>query len=91
LCIMAFSSLAWLYYLTGKTRFIAQLLVGINDMGANKLIYIRFYSDYLMLSHKAGKHRVSLRYDYFKVDEDDTTAIEPKSSHGEGLSATWSY
>ena len=86
-----FSSLAWLYKFTGKTRLIAQLLDGKTEMGANKLIYNRFYSHYLMLSHKAGKHRLSLRYDYFKVDDDDTTAFDPNASHGEGLTATWRY
>jgi len=86
-----FSSLAWLYKFTGKTRLIAQLLDGKTEMGANKLIYNRFYSHYLMLSNKAGKHRLSLRYDYFKVDDDDTTAFDPNASHGEGLTATWRY
>ena len=86
-----FSSLAWLYKFTGKTRLIAQLLDGKTEMGANKLIYNHFYSHYLMLSHKAGKHRLSLRYDYFKVDDDDTTAFDPNASQGEGLTATWRY
>ena len=67
-----FSSLAWLYKFTGKTRLIAQLLDGKTEMGA-------------------GKHRLSLRYDYFKVDDDDTTAFDPNASHGEGLTATWRY
>lgn len=86
-----FGSAAWLYKLTGKTRFIAQALSGKTEMGANKLIYNSFYSHYLMLSHKEGKHRVSLRYDYFKVDDDDTTAFDPNASNGEGVTATWRY
>ncbi|ASM51422.1 hypothetical protein PESP_a3642 [Pseudoalteromonas espejiana DSM 9414] len=86
-----FGSAAWLYKLTGNTRFIAQALSGKTEMGANKLIYNSFYSHYLMLSHKEGKYRLSLRYDYFKVDDDDTTAFDPNASNGEGATATWRY
>jgi len=86
-----FTSVAWLYKFNSKTRFIAQVLNGETEMGANALIDNAFYSYYLMLSHKEGKHRVSVRYDYFKVTDNDTTAFDPNASHGEGVTATWRY
>lgn len=86
-----FSSAAWLYKLSKKTRFIAQLLNGKTVMGHNSLIDNAFYSHYLMLSHKEGKNRISLRYDYFKVTDNDTTVFDPNASHGEGLTAAWRY
>ena len=86
-----FTSAAWLYKFNNKTRFIAQVLNGKTEMGANALIDNAFYSHYLMLSHKEGKHRVSVRYDYFKVTDNDTTAFDPNASNGEGLTATWRY
>ncbi|GAA59701.1 hypothetical protein P20652_1565 [Pseudoalteromonas sp. BSi20652] len=86
-----FTSVAWLYKFNKKTRFIAQALNGKTEMGDNKLIDNAFYSHYFMLSHKEGKNRVSLRYDYFEVTDNDITAFDPNSSHGEGLTASWRY
>ncbi|MBB1385199.1 hypothetical protein H5119_06500 [Pseudoalteromonas sp. SG45-5] len=86
-----FVSAAWLYKFSKKTRLIAQILNGKTAMGGNLLINNAFYSHYVMLSHKENKHRVSLRYDYFKVTDNDTTAFDPNASYGEGLTATWRY
>ncbi|WP_457934230.1 hypothetical protein LOS73_20385 [Pseudoalteromonas sp. SCSIO 43210] len=86
-----FTSAAWLYKLNKKTRLIAQVLSGKTEMGYNALIENTYYSHYLMMSHKEGKHRVSLRYDYFKVTDNDTTVFDPNGSHGEGITATWRY
>ena len=86
-----FTSAAWLYKFNKKTRFIAQVLNGKTEMGENKLIDNAFYSHYLMLSHKEGKSRVSLRYDYFEVTDNDITPYDPNTSHGEGVTATWRY
>jgi hypothetical protein len=86
-----FTSVAWLYKFNNKTRLITQMLNGKTEMGADKLIYNSFYSHFLMLSHKENKHRISIRYDYFNVEDDDTTSFDPNASHGEGLTATWRY
>ena len=86
-----FTSAAWLYKFNNKTRFITQVLSGKTEMGHSKLIDNDFYSHYLMLSHKEGKHRISLRYDYFKVTDNDTTVFDPNASNGEGVTASWRY
>ena len=86
-----FTSAAWLYKFNNKTRFITQVLSGKTEMGHSKLIDNDFYSHYLMLSHKEGKHRISLRYDYFKVTDNDTTIFDPNASNGEGVTASWRY
>ncbi|MBQ4834345.1 hypothetical protein J8L70_13915 [Pseudoalteromonas sp. MMG010] len=86
-----FSSAAWLYKFNNNTRFIAQILKGETEMGANALIDNAFYSHYLMLSHKLDKHRLSIRYDYFNVDDNDTTTFDDNASYGEGFTATWRY
>lgn len=86
-----FSSVAWLYKLNKNTRFIAQILNGKTEMGADALIDNAFYSHYLMLSHKENNYRISLRYDYFKVKDNDSTIFDLNASHGEGITATWRY
>jgi len=86
-----FTSAAWLYKFNSKTRFIAQALNGKTEMGSNALIDNGFYSHYLMLSHKENNYRISLRYDYFKVKDNDSTIFDLNASHGEGITATWRY
>lgn len=87
----SFSSAAWLYKLTSKTRVIAQLMSGKTAMGHNRGIDNRFYSHFIMLSHKMDKHRVSIRYDYFEVTDVDDWILDPNASQGEGITATWRY
>ena len=40
---------------------------------------------------KIAEHRLSIRYDYFKVTDKDDWAFDPNASHGEGITATWRY
>ncbi|MDG1750071.1 MAG: hypothetical protein P8I03_00155 [Thalassotalea sp.] len=87
----SFSSAAWLYKLTGQTRIIAQVMSGKTAMGKNRGIDNRFYSHFIMLSHKMAKHRFSLRYDYFEVTDIDGWQLDPNASQGEGITATWRY
>lgn len=86
-----FSSAAWLYKLTGKTRIIAQVMSGQTAMGKYRGVDNRFYSHFILLSHKMKKHRFSLRYDYFKVTDHDTWQFDPNASQGESITATWRY
>lgn len=86
-----FTSAAWLYKFNKKTRLITQILNGKTSMGRYWFLNNAFYSHFIMLSHKEGNNRVSLRYDYFKVDDNDNTTFDPNASHGEGLTASWRY
>ena len=87
----SFSSAAWLYKLTGRTRIIAQMMFGQTAMGKYRGVDNRFYSHFILLSHKMSKHRFSLRYDYFKVTDRDTWEFDPNASEGKGITATWRY
>ncbi len=86
-----FSSAAWLYKFTAKTRLITQAMSGSTAMGKNRGVDNRFYSHFFLLSHKIAEHRLSIRYDYFKVTDKDDWAFDPNASHGEGITATWRY
>jgi len=86
-----FSSAAWLYKFTSKTRLITQLMSGRTAMGAKRGVDNRFYSHFVLLSHKLAQHRLSIRYDYFEVTDKDDWAFDPNASHGESITATWRY
>jgi hypothetical protein len=60
-------------------------------MGAKRGVDNRFYSHFILLSHKLALHRLSIRYDYFEVTDKDDWAFDPNASHGEGITATWRY
>lgn len=86
-----FSSAAWLYKFTSKTRLITQVMSGSTAMGAKRGVDNRFYSHFVLLSHKLAQHRLSIRYDYFEVTDKDDWVFDPNSSHGESVTATWRY
>ena len=63
---------------------------GSSEMGS-RYVFIDFDAWYVMLSHREGQHRVSLRYDRFKVREDDVFPWDPNNSDGNGLTLAWRY
>ena len=85
-----FHSLAFQHKFNPKTRVISQWLSGSSNMG-DRFVYINFDAWYLMLSHREGKHRISARYDHFKVREDDIIPVDQNNSDGEGLTFAWRY
>jgi len=86
-----FASAAWLYKFNAKTRLITQVMSGSTAMGDTRGVDNRFYSHFVLLSHKMASHRLSIRYDYFEVTDKDDWAFDPNASHGEGVTATWRY
>ena len=86
-----FASAAWLYKFSGKTRLITQALSGRTAMGETRGVDNRFYSHYVLLSHKMAQYRLSIRYDYFRVTDKDDWAFDPNASQGEGITATLRY
>lgn len=86
-----FLSAAWLYKFNAKTRLITQVMSGSTAMGLSRGVDNRFYSHFVLLSHKITNHRLSIRYDYFKVTDHDDWHFDPNASHGEGITATWRY
>lgn len=85
-----FTSIALRHNLTANTRLLAQWMGGSSEMGP-ELVGIDFDSYYVMLSHRRGKHRVSARYDNWRVQEDDLLPEDPNASDGEGVTLAWRY
>ena len=56
-----------------------------------RFVYVDFDAWYLMFSHKYNKHRLSLRFDKFNVDEDDVFPWDPNNSDGHALTLAWRY
>ncbi|GAC10406.1 hypothetical protein [Paraglaciecola chathamensis] len=85
-----FHSVAFSHDVTPSTRFISQWLSGSSHMG-QRFVYIDFDAWYMMISHKRGAHRLSVRYDDFKVKEDDIIPEDMNNSSGQGLTIAWRY
>lgn len=85
-----FHSFAAQHKITADTRIVSQLMTGSTAMG-DRFVYADFDAFYLMLSHKIDKHRVSFRFDRFRVQEDDIIPIDINSSDGFGFTLAWRY
>lgn len=85
-----FHSLAAQHKFTANTRIVSQFMTGSTAMG-ERFVYADFDAFYLMLSHKMNKHRFSLRYDRFMVQEDDLMPIDINDSDGFGFTVAWRY
>lgn len=85
-----FHSLALQHKFDGNTRILGQWLSGSSAMGTRS-VYIDFDAWYVMLSHKYKAHRISLRFDKFKVREDDIFSWDPNNSDGQGVTLAWRY
>ena len=85
-----FHSLALQHKFDGNTRVLGQWLSGSSVMG-ERFVYIDFDAWYVMLSHKHKAHRISLRFDKFKVREDDIFPWDPNNSDGHGVTMAWRY
>lgn len=86
-----FHSLAIQHKFTQSTRILSQWMSGSTTMGANRAVYVNFDAWYLMLSHQMKQHRVSLRFDSFKVREDDIMPQDQNNSDGNGVTLAWRY
>ena len=85
-----FHSLAVQHKFDGNTRILGQWITGSSVMG-NRFVFIDFDAWYVMLSHKHKAHRISLRFDKFKVAEDDIFPWDPNNSDGQGYTLAWRY
>jgi hypothetical protein len=85
-----FHSLALQHKFNGNTRVLGQWLSGSSVMGG-RFVYIDFDAWYVMLSHRHKAHRISLRFDKFKVREDDIFPWDPNNSDGHGVTFAWRY
>jgi hypothetical protein len=85
-----FHSLALQHKFDGNTRVLGQWMSGSSIMG-KRYVYINFDVWYVMLSHRHKAHRISLRFDQFKVREDDVFPWDPNNSDGHGYTVAWRY
>lgn len=85
-----YHSVALQHRLTRNTRIITQLMTGSTEMG-DKFVFADFDAFYLMLSHRSGRHRLSIRYDRFIVQEDDIFVWDYNDSDGAGLTLNWRF
>lgn len=87
----AFHSFSAQHKFNHKTRLIGQFMYGNTEMGLN-FVNADFSAWFLMLSHRHGKHRLSARYDKFKVrDAGDIFPEDLNDSDGHGVTAAWRY
>lgn len=86
-----FVSTAWLYKFSPATRLIVQAMYGSTAMGRNRGVNNDYLAWFALLSHKVGKHRISLRYDDYTVKDKDHWAFDPNDSDGQSVALAWRY
>lgn len=85
-----FHSLAVQHKIDKTSRIISQFLVGNTVMG-DQFVSADFESWYVMYSKAWQKHRFSLRYDRFIVDEYDAIPQDRNDSDGAAFTTAWRY
>ena len=83
-----FSSLSMRHDLNPATRLLAQWIQGSSEMGPD-LVEIDFDSYYILVSHRRGASRFSVRYDRWNVSETDSFAPDPNDSDGDAVTLAW--
>lgn len=85
-----FHSIALQHQLSPKWRFMMQLMDGDTLMGDNQ-VQADYLAWYAAISHFAGEHRFTARYDHHKVYENDLLPEDPNNSNGKGLTLNWQW
>ena len=71
---------------------LGQFLDGWSAMGPEEAVDAYYRSWYLLASAARGPHRFSVRYDGFRVrDEDRFRAVDPNDEEGDAWTAAWSF
>ncbi|NVK54184.1 MAG: hypothetical protein HWE26_01105 [Alteromonadaceae bacterium] len=87
-----FSSVALQHKFTSQFRVLAQWLSGSTYMGRVRAgVFADFSAWYVMASYKVDQHRLSVRFDQFKVNEKDLLPEDPNDSHGYSVTFAWRY
>jgi len=85
-----FHSLALKHKISPTVELLSQAMVGSTDMGP-RVVYVDFYSAYLMLSYKHENHRFSVRLEASAADEDDMLPIDQNNSDTSAITLAWRY
>ncbi|TQV72370.1 hypothetical protein FLL45_19345 [Aliikangiella marina] len=92
-----FVSIAWQYRFNKHTRILTQYMngetvMGWSETGDDYVVQAPFNAFYLLASHKQGEHRFSIRYDKFKVEDEDAYPLsDPNNSDGDAWTINWRY
>ena len=71
---------------------LGQFLDGWSVMGHEESVDLHYRTWYLLASATRGHHRFSVRYDEFRVrDEDRFRAADPNDEEGDAWTAAWSF
>ncbi|MCF2948536.1 hypothetical protein L0668_10495 [Paraglaciecola aquimarina] len=85
-----FHSIAFQHKFSQSTRIISQWLSGSTTMG-ERVVDVDFNAWYLLFSHKVVQHRLSIRFDQFKVKEQDLVVWDANNSDGYAYTFAWRY
>jgi hypothetical protein len=85
-----FQSISYIQEFSRNWRVLIHLLDGSTEMG-RRAVFGDFYSGFAMLSYQPNKHRLSLRLERFKVDENDTKPQDPNDNDGKAMTIAWRY
>lgn len=88
-----FSSAGYETTLPGDIELLSQFMIGNTSMGTRPLLGSKvdndYWSTYLLLSKRFGKHRLSIRYDHFEVEDDDLTPDDLNQENGNAYTAAY--
>lgn len=88
-----FSSVGYETDLPGGVELLSQFMIGNTSMGTRPLLGSKvdndYWSTYVLLSKRFGKHRLSIRYDHFEVEDDDTTPDDLNQENGNAFTAAY--
>ena len=77
--------------LPARVELLGQFLDGWSAMGPEEAVDVSYRTWYVLASLALGSHRVSVRYEEFRVrDEDRYRVTDPNDEEGEAWTAAWS-
>lgn len=86
-----FHQTALRYHFSPTLVLISQYLFGTTEMGPG-LVDLKFDSGFAMLSKRFSAHRLTLRAEFFAVEDNDLLPIlDPNDEHGNRLTLAYAY
>lgn len=90
-----FSSLSLQLELPGQVGLIAQSMDGRTYAGPKfsgvHAIDNDFQGHFVLLTQRSGRHRVSMRRDWFEIDDRDLSGIDPNGDDGRGWTLSYQF
>jgi hypothetical protein len=88
-----FDHLGWHWQPTPNLDLVVQALAGETRMDGftGPLVDVEFRSAFVLVSHTWRRHRASLRYDSFEVDDRDAIPDDPNDENGHAWTAAYFF